>query len=246
MPKKTSQQLEILGSQVEVMLVEEYRNSYRASVGKQKLIFRIPKGLAQDQLAQAWNWFTEWAERLYLERPAIFKPLILSQYGNADTLQVGKKSYTLAISLEDRLTSSGRLLPGNEIQLRIGNGLGEMERQKVTKTLLSRIVAQDFLPEITSKVAAINARFIRKPVRQVRLSYQHSKWGSCTSNGNINLSTRLLFAPDDVIEYVILHELAHLIEMNHSPRFWEIVRKAMPAFKDQERWLKENGPNCDF
>jgi len=116
----------------------------------------------------------------------------------------------------------------------------------VTKTLLSRIVAQDFLPEITSKVAAINARFIRKPVRQVRLSYQHSKWGSCTSNGNINLSTRLLFAPDDVIEYVILHELAHLIEMNHSPRFWEIVRKAMPAFKDQERWLKENGPNCDF
>jgi|NOAtaT_7_FD_contig_101_226347_length_2540_multi_5_in_0_out_0_2 predicted metal-dependent hydrolase len=246
MPKKTLQQLEILGSQVEVMVVEEYRNSYRASVGKQKLIFRVPRGLGQEQLAQAWRWFIEWAERLYHEQPAVFKPLVLSQYSSADILQVGKKRYTVNISLEERLTSSGRLLPGNEIQLRIGSGLGEIERHKATKTLLSRIVAQDFLPEITLKVGEINAQFIRKPVRQVRLSYQHSKWGSCSSHGNINLSTRLLFAPDEVIDYVILHELAHLVEMNHSPRFWEIVRKAMPEFRERERWLREHGPGCDF
>lgn len=246
MPKKTLQQLEILGSRVEVMVVEEYRNSYRASVGKQKLIFRVPRGLGQDQLAQAWRWFRDWAERLYRERPAVFKQLVLSPYSSADILQVGKKRYTLNISLEERSTSSGRLLPGDEIQLRIGSGLGEIERLKVTKTLLSRVIAEDFLPEITSKVAAINAQFICKPVRKVRLSYQHSKWGSCSSYGNINLSTRLLFAPDDVIDYVILHELAHLIEMNHSPKFWEIVRNAMPEFRERERWLRENGPNCDF
>ena len=62
----------------------------------------------------------------------------------------------------------------------------------------------------------------------------------------MNLSTRLLFAPKDVIDYVIIHELAHLYEMNHSKKFWNIVSQVMPNYKEKEKWLSKNGRLCDF
>lgn len=238
--------LVLCGSQIEVLIVKEYRRSCRASVGKQKLILRMPKGLDKQQHNQAWQWFTEWAEHLFQTQPSVFKPLIPVSYPPKSNLQVGKKQYTLLIKETVRSTSTARLQSGNELHLQIASELEGMERQKTIKTLLSRVIAQDFLPTIKQRVSEINAAYIGKPVKHVRLGYLHSKWGSCSSNGNISLSTRLLFAPEEVIDYVILHELAHLVEMNHSPRFWGIVARAMPGYKAQEQWLKENGAGCDF
>ena len=246
LPEKQFCRIDLCGLQVEVLIVREYRRSCRASVGKQKLILRMPKGLDNHQHAQAWKWFTEWAEHLLRTKPAIFKPLIPATYPPRSTLQVGSRQYTLLIEETVRNTSTARLQAGNQLLLQIASDLEGMERQKAIKTLLSRIIAQDFLPTIKRRVSEINAAYIGKPVKQVRLSYLHSKWGSCSSNGNISLSTRLLFAPDEVVDYVILHELAHLVEMNHSSRFWGIVAQAMPGYKEQEIWLKETGAGCDF
>jgi predicted metal-dependent hydrolase len=92
----------------------------------------------------------------------------------------------------------------------------------------------------------LNAIHFQRPVRNVYLKYNHSNWGSCSVGSNINLSTRLLFAPPDVIDYVIIHELAHLIEQNHSNRFWAQVARAMPDYERHERWLKDHGKTCDF
>jgi predicted metal-dependent hydrolase len=68
-----------------------------------------------------------------------------------------------------------------------------------------------------------------------------SRWGSCTSSGNIMLSWRLIGAPPRVFEYVVAHELAHLLELNHSPRFWKHVETLMPDWKPARAWLKANG-----
>jgi predicted metal-dependent hydrolase len=245
-PEKQFCRIDLCGFQVEVLIVREYRRSCRASVGKQKLILRMPKGLDNHQHTQAWQWFTEWAEQLFLTQPSVFKPLMPASYPPKSTLQVGKRQYTLLIKDTARSTSTAQLQAGNELHLQVASELEGIERQKAIKTLLSRVIAQDFLPAIKQRVSEINAAYIGKPVKGVRLSYLHSKWGSCSSNGNISLSTRLLFAPEEVVDYVILHELAHLVEMNHSPRFWGIVAQAMPGYKAQELWLKENGAGCDF
>jgi len=117
---------------------------------------------------------------------------------------------------------------------------------KSIRHLLSRVIANDFLPEIEQRVYELNQKYFQKNIKRVYLKYNKSNWGSCSSKGNINLSTRLLFAPSQVIDYVIIHELSHLIEMNHSPRFWKIVRDIMPNYEEQEKWLKVNGAKCDF
>ena len=73
-----------------------------------------------------------------------------------------------------------------------------------------------------------------------------SKWGSCSHTGKMTLSTRLLFAPEEVQDYVIIHELCHLEELNHSDRFWRLVERFDPTYEEKEDWLKEYGHYCDL
>jgi predicted metal-dependent hydrolase len=78
------------------------------------------------------------------------------------------------------------------------------------------------------------------PVRRVTVRNQRSRWGSCSRRGTISLNWRLIQAPDYVRDYIILHELAHLREMNHSKRFWREVARLCPEFDAAERWLKQH------
>lgn len=67
------------------------------------------------------------------------------------------------------------------------------------------------------------------------------RWGSCTLKGNLNFNWRIIKTPQYVITYIVIHELAHLLELNHSERFWNIVKVQMPNYLEAKAWLKENG-----
>jgi predicted metal-dependent hydrolase len=75
---------------------------------------------------------------------------------------------------------------------------------------------------------------------RVTMRDQKSRWGSCSRMGNINFNWRLIMAPIEVIDYVVVHEMCHLKEMNHSYRFWALVAQIMPEHKKYRKWLKEN------
>ena len=77
--------------------------------------------------------------------------------------------------------------------------------------------------------------------QQVRLKSQKTLWGSCSSVNNINLNYLLIQAPIDVIDYVIVHELAHTVHKNHSKNFWNFVAQMLPNYKSSKRWLQDNG-----
>lgn len=76
---------------------------------------------------------------------------------------------------------------------------------------------------------------------RVSIRDQKTRWGSCSSQGNLNFNWRLLMMPEKIMDYVIVHELAHRREMNHSPRFWAIVGSYIPDYQERRLWLKENG-----
>jgi len=87
----------------------------------------------------------------------------------------------------------------------------------------------------------IHTRELGVDVAEVKIVDNRFRWGSCTVNNNISLNWRLIKAPMFVIDYVIIHELAHLMESNHTPRFWNIVRAQAPTMEKAKAWLKENG-----
>ena len=76
---------------------------------------------------------------------------------------------------------------------------------------------------------------------KIMISDLKYRWGSCTPKDNLNFNWRLIKAPMFVIEYVIVHELAHLLEGNHTPEFWNIVKVQVPNYEKAKEWLKENG-----
>jgi predicted metal-dependent hydrolase len=78
-------------------------------------------------------------------------------------------------------------------------------------------------------------------VKSVKMRSQASRWGSCSSSGNINYNWRLVLAPPFVLDYVAAHEVAHLVEMNHSPAFWATVARTLPDMDKGRAWLKAHG-----
>ena len=73
----------------------------------------------------------------------------------------------------------------------------------------------------------------------IKINGARTRWGSCNSKGDINFSYRLIFAPEDLIDYVVVHELAHIKEMNHSANFWAIVEETMPDYKERRKRLRD-------
>jgi len=92
-----------------------------------------------------------------------------------------------------------------------------------------------------SPLALEKAEMVERRVQQISIRDQRSRWGSCAANGRLSFSWRLILAPEDVLDYVVAHEVAHLVEMNHSQDFWRVVDRLTPHARPSKRWLNANG-----
>lgn len=92
--------------------------------------------------------------------------------------------------------------------------------------------------EIISERVSFYQNQIGEKVSSIRIKDVRSRWGSCSSKRNLNFNWRLVMAPLPVLDYVVVHELCHLKEMNHSKEFWKLVREVLPDYQQQREWLK--------
>ena len=81
---------------------------------------------------------------------------------------------------------------------------------------------------------------------KLEIRNQRTRWGSCSTGGTLSLNWRLIMAPSGVIDYIVVHELAHLSEQNHSEGFWQMVREQVPDYKEKSEWLDENSTKLIF
>ena len=110
---------------------------------------------------------------------------------------------------------------------------------KLTEEEMRNLVrrAKEVIPER----AAYYAKLLGVSYGSITIRSQRTRWGSCSGKGNLNFNCLLILTPDEVIDYVVVHELCHRKEMNHSPRFWAEVERILPEYRACRRWLKENG-----
>ena len=100
---------------------------------------------------------------------------------------------------------------------------------------------QNYAREIISLSVQTYATRHNFSYNKIRISSALSCWGSCSGKNNLNFTWRLIMAPKEIIDYVILHELAHLKEKNHSKKFWSLMEHICPLYKTHKKWLKDNG-----
>ena len=102
-----------------------------------------------------------------------------------------------------------------------------------------RKAAREYFPKRVSHYAHI----LGVTYGKISIRDQKTRWGSCSSEGNLSFNWRLILAPPNVLDYVVVHELCHRKEMNHSHEFWALVESIMPNYKEYRKWLRINGKN---
>lgn len=231
------------GFRIPYKIITERRRSARAAIGQRGLSIRVPKLVRRKWKEQKINEFLQWVENLALKNPVSFIRFYTFEFRNDDIITIYNKVFSIKSSF------------GNSAKIKIlqeGNSiiipeiaLDKSYSRSILRTI-SNLLKTYYLPIITDKVQEINQRSLKVDYSSVHMNYTSSKWGSCDSKGRIWLSTRLISTPAEIQEYIIIHELAHRIEANHSQRFWNLVAKYCPNYKTHMQWLKVNGPLCDF
>lgn len=225
---------------VPVILHKEFRRSIRFSITKKGLVIRCPVLTPSREILK--NART-WCLKLKGSKPAALAEFKHTDYFKVKDLTFLSNHYSLSIS-EDRTDKDTISWDENDIKIIISDQYDSAHASKSIRNLITTFAIRRYTPIIKERVNIINTQHFNVTINNVKLKNNRTNWGSCSSKGNINLSVRLLKAPLEVLDYVIIHELAHRIEMNHSSRFWNMVAKACPDYKRCEKWLKEHSHLC--
>jgi predicted metal-dependent hydrolase len=104
-----------------------------------------------------------------------------------------------------------------------------------------RRAREEVAPRLDDATARAGTRYTGLSIRA-----QRTRWASCSSNGAMSFNWRLLLAPPEILDYVVEHEVAHLEVLDHSPRFWRLLGRRSPGYREHERWLRRHGPALRF
>jgi len=115
------------------------------------------------------------------------------------------------------------------------------EKTAKASTLVRKELVKALMPDIKDKVEFFNNLFFKEKIPKVSIKDTVSRWGSLAPDGSMSLNFRLLFMPEEILDYVVVHELAHTKYKSHGVRFWGTVEKVIPDHKKRRKWLRENG-----
>lgn len=187
---------------------------------------RAPKRVDKQQIFAFLEEKRDWIEKKRAQRKNVLTPLPPENIDGYRFLLLGKFCRI-------------RLIDGNSILFDEENYVLGLPKEK-TKQRLVKWLKENAL-RIFEKVTNIQANKMGLTHEGVSISSAKTRWGTCSADNKIRYTFRLLYAPKEVIEYVVVHELAHVRHKNHSAMFWREVEKIIPDWKLRRKWLKEHG-----
>ena len=197
------------------------------------LVVTAPIGYPQGRL----EWFLRRHERwisAQLERIAAIAARIPKRWPYGDTLLYRGDAHRVVVEEAGEMPGVVRT-PQRTLLVRIRRPGLEGARR-----LLKRWFVQEAQRWLGERTAALG-RALGIEWRRIRIRDARSRWGSCSAHGCLTFNYRLVMAPDPVMEYVVLHELMHRRELNHSAQFWSLVSAQCPAYRASIAWLKTDG-----
>jgi predicted metal-dependent hydrolase len=193
------------------------------------LLVRAPQRANRLQIVQFVESKADWIRRAQEKVKRLPPPALAREYKPGESFLYLGKSYRLeivakastALDLKDRFYMAQKSLPSARSMFTA------WYKRRAREVLTARV--QQYATKLGFKV------------NRVKITSAQCRWGSCSAKGTLCFTWRLVMAPPPVIDYVVVHELAHLRERNHSKRFWSLVQSFMPDYKTRQDWLKHNG-----
>lgn len=222
------------GEQISYRLERRTRRTIGLKIGAEGLIVHAPKRLSQLHLENALLQKADWIRKKLSQMQANQPPLLHWEDG-AELHYLGNP---IRLRLSRDVANRKPLFEQGELHLR----LTAIEDAAFVAARVMQWYKKTALPDFTRRLELFATR-LGEPLPRLMLSSAQTRWGSCNSKREIRINWRLIQAPPPVINYVICHELAHLKEMNHSPRFWQVVEHLYPEYRAAERALKQLSPH---
>ncbi len=198
----------------------------------------IPRGAGEAQAMAFLDRHRAWAEDKLqeLNDKARQTPV---RVGFASSPQVPWRGKDIPLLIREGPGLKIRVSVGETVQISLPQGLGETRDELALRAFYAWV--RPWLRAQVARLAEQHALSNAPRPRDIRVKRMKTRWGSCGPHNDININWLLALAPEPVLEYVVVHELCHIYERNHSPAFWSLVSRHLPNYPQQRNWLKLHG-----
>jgi predicted metal-dependent hydrolase len=207
----------------------------RLSVKPGMIVLTVPERVSQAQAMAFFERHRAWAEAKLAELDA--RAGAPSRFAANATLPWRGREIPLVIIDEPRRHVSVRV--EDTVLIALPNRLAANREATAARALFAWTKTW-----LSAEIARLSARHAPREglhPREIRVKRMKTRWGSCGSRNDLNFNWLLAFAPETVLEYLVVHELCHIRERNHSPAFWSLVARHMPDYAEQRQWLRAHG-----
>jgi len=229
------------GEKIEYQIVKSSRKTISIRVSQDGVCVHAPKNLSNARIAKLIETKAGWIKKKQEEIKAIKQNSQISECVDGAMYLYRGNEIKLRLIVREYAEQDKQLakvtLVNNELIVEVGT-----ISQDVIRQVMEKWYRNEAKKRIKERVEYyLNHYDFKKKVNRIVIKDQKSRWGSCSSKCNLNFNYRLIMAPDDVLDYVVIHELCHLLYMNHSSDFWNEVRRIRPNFEREKEWLHKNG-----
>jgi len=232
------------GNTIPITVFFERRDNARVSAGKDSVLLRVPAKCSDKQLTEYKQWCSRWIRKQWETSPRFRAAYTYFDIQRCRKVFTTDKEFVIKYVYADRKTAKGHV-EGTIMQLELPVEWDDATRSDVAYRMIHDLLARVYFPVFERRVRAMHGGRFSKRIKSIAIRNMSSRWGSCSQFGELSFSTRLLFAPRSVQDYVLLHELCHLDVLDHSDRFWKRVASFDPNYQKKEQWLDDHGHLCD-
>lgn len=190
-----------------------------------------PKGISDKSVIQAleekWDWIQQKQKEM---KDRTLGPMVKTYEHGERFLYLGKE-YPIQISHDNNIQQDYAVLEEEKLHIFVQ----QFDDEKI-KQALKRFYYQQCKMLVEKSIKFYQSNFKSKP-RSIRITDNKTNWGTCDSRQQLTFNWKLAMAPQEVIDYVVVHEMCHMVHLNHDRSFWRLVGKILPDYKLQENWL---------
>ena len=220
-----------------------FRNRKNLSIeveAPRKITVISPAGKSEDEILETVKTKSKWIVQKLFEIREIEYRKRIKQYVNGESFIYMGRNYSLQILLEDNNSYPEAKLTRGKFHV-----TSYSKDQNVIKQALENWYKDKAKEKVNERIKYYQAYFDIRPKRVI-IKNQEKRWGSCTKDNILLFNWKCIMAPSPVLDYIVVHEMCHMIHMNHSKEFWSLLKSILPDYEQRKNWLRDNGIKYDL
>ena len=205
-----------------------------------KIRVRVPKRATEEEILKIVESKGQWINQKLFELKDFDYRKVTKEYVNGESFMYMGRNYSLQIVENSNIKKPHVKLYQGKFYIETNT-----RDQDILRQTMENWYREKTLEKVIERVEYFKPYINRVP-RSIRVKEQKKRWGSCNYKGDLMFNWRISMAPSDVLAYIVLHEMCHLIHFNHSRDFWNLLESIMPDYRDKKEWLKINGIRMDL